>query len=318
MLTIDRREEASDGGLVLALTFGDLGPDAGTPPVRAALHSRPGEVALTFGPSRHVDHWPALVCRHAVYGADGASLTLRLDPGEAGPPLPGRLSACTAGGRGERQTLSAILTALSVHLGADTASDGDLRLRQATDVVVSLAHRIRDSWRFIGPLPDEPPPAAKPDLFAPSVWSGAEVDDVRVSDAWSHLRLGYELPRLNGIWTRRVTWRVFHAGRRFGLEFRALGGDHPPIGLVESADTDEHGPVLRAEMDLNDPFAVSPAMVRLRPDQRAMVVAIARQTALDLPQVLDRHRDPPPFSRARWRHWSRLLPDVLAGMPVDA
>ncbi len=317
MLTIDRRADAPDGGLVLSLTVRDLVTEAGATSFGAALQSRPGDVTLVFGPSRQVDHWPALACRHATYGADGASLTLRLDPG-VDPPMPGRLSAFTLDGRSERCVLSAILTALSAPLDAEAARDGDLRLKQAAELVATLADVIEDGRALDGTPPEDPPLAAKPALFAPSFWGRAEVDDVLMSEGWSQLRLGYGLPRLNGFWTKRATWRVFHAGLRFGLEFRTLEGDRSPIDLSEAADVDEHGPVVRAEMRLDDPFVISPSMVRLHPDQRAMVVAIARQTALDLPLVFASSRHPLPFSRERWRHWSRMLPDVLARMPPDA
>ena len=303
------RSEVADDGLELQIRWETAShEDSLATDFSCMLHLSRGEVALIFGPSSLYERWPPFVYRYASFDQRGAALKLRLDPGLQ-PFQAGRMRALDLGGwseRGELLAMAGPLQKLLSHGGRDP------RIAQAVAILQALPAAFDSPRRGERAMT----PAARPELFAPSTL-GCKVDDVHESEHRRHVRLSYPIPRLRGFWTHTCTWRVFQTARTFGLEFRAAADDHPPPELLKGGQADEEEDVLRVGLNLDLPVRLLSTPKALSPASKQLLGALTRQTALDLPARATAGGEAWPFGAGRWRHWLRLMPDMLAGQTAQ-
>jgi hypothetical protein len=299
--------DRTDGAAGVAFTMDWLRDEANT--IRFVLASGPNGVELRFGPTAAVAGWPAWLRGVAAFGEDGAAATIWLDPLREGEPGAGITNAVSLKGGRSGSALasfsSQVADALKMRC-ADPSPDESQAIETCAGLSLAFAD-LKGIAPALAPLPN---------LFCPSQLP-ILIDDINGDPARQHVRLTYRLPRLDGRWTDGCSLRLFQSERMFGIEFRALSGDHLPRPLLPACVYDDLGPLMRFSIDragrgtemVGKPDNEGRAALRL-------VRAIARQVSNDL--APGNVTTPiPGFEAPYWKHWLAALPDLLATRPAE-
>jgi hypothetical protein len=268
-------------------------------------------VALTFGPTVAVAHWPAWLLSIAHFGEDGGVVQILLDPhpqDECGGP---RFLALDMRGARAREAFAGFLHALEDGITTQGREPSDEEL-QAIGTCRGTALAL--TTRTDGPLPSS---AGWPEIFQPASLP-IVIDDHDAGPSRQHVRLTYRLPRVAGWLTAGCSLRLFLNERSFGIEFRALPGDHLPMAIRPACIEDGLGPVLRFTIDRGGAGTVFEGQAEAIQALK-IVQAVARQVYRDMTAEAETAALTG-FQGAGWRHWLAALPDLLAlaaPMPLD-
>lgn len=300
---VDRTEDAAG----TAFTMDWLRDDANA--IRFVLASGPDGVELRFGPTAAVAGWPAWLRGVAAFGEDGAIATIWLDPLREGEPGAGITNAISLGGGRSGSALASFSNQVADALKtrcADPSPDESQAIETCAGLPLALA-----GLKGIAPAQ-----APLPRLFLPSQLP-ILIDDINRDPARQHVRLTYRLPRLDGRWTDGCSLRLFQSEQAFGIEFRALSGDHLPKPLLPACIYDDLGPLMRFSVDrAGRGTEIAGQTDGEGQEALRLIRAIARQVSNDLapgngPMPL------PGFEAPYWSHWLAALPDLLATRPTE-
>lgn len=269
--------------------------------IRMLLVSDADGVSLRFGPTIDVAGWPAWLRGGAAFWPAGAQTVIWLDPSHEADPAAGAVRALDLRGRRTTTALADLAGAMAQALSDRCVQPSPLEC-QAIEVCAGLAFATaaRDGIA--------PSPASQPGLFLPSTLP-VVVDDINGGPLQQHVRLTYRLPRVDGYWTSGCSLRLFRGAGTFGIEFRALQGDHLPAMLRPACVLDDLGPVLRFTINRVDGTAEVVGDMGAAASLR-LARAVARQVSGDLV----RPDAPVPiggFEAPCWRHWLAALPDLM-------
>jgi hypothetical protein len=279
--------------------------------IHGTLTSGRAGVALRFGPTVAVAHWPAWLRAITLFGEDGGEATIWLDPHR--PDERDASSAWPLDIRGARarEALAAFLHGLAVVID-EPDKDPSQERRQASATCLGMALALTSEAHGVVPAAPE-----WPDLFWPASLP-VFIDDHHSGPSRQHVRLTYPLPRVAGWLASGCSLRLFRSERSFGIEFRALDRDHLPEAIRAACIEDDLGPLLRFTIDRAGRGTVFEGERQAREALR-IVRAIARQVSRDMSGQAQLAALTG-FQGETWRHWLSALPDLLASpapMPLD-
>jgi hypothetical protein len=260
-------------------------------------------VALSFGPTVTVAHWPAWLLAITHFGETGGEAGIWLDPHRQAERTAESFWALDMRGATARATFATFLTGLADAIANQAGDVAEERL-QAAGACHGMALALTSVAQ--GTLQA---PAEWPELFWPSALP-LILDDHDPGPSRRHVRLTYQLPRVAGWLTAGCSLRLFQSKQSFGIEFRALIGDLLPAAILPACIEDGFGPLLRVTIDRGGAHAIfegeAQADEALR-IMRAVVRQVSRDIAMDpaLPALTG-------FRGGAWGHWLAALPDLLA------
>ncbi|WP_036502188.1 hypothetical protein [Novosphingobium sp. AP12] len=271
--------------------------------IGGTLTSGHAGVALGFGPTVAVAHWPAWLRAITHFGEAGGEAGIWLDPHRQAERGTESFWALDMRGARTREPIAAFLVGLADAIDAADMNPSEEQ-RQAVQTCRGMALAL--ACEAQGGVPA---PADWPELFWPASLP-LLVDDHNAGTLRRHVRLTYRMPRVGGWLTAGCSLRLFQSERSFGIEFRALDGDLLPAAIVPACIEDDLGPLLRFTIDRGG--AGTTFEGEAQADQALRIVrAVARQVSRDMtgnPAMSALTG----FQGGPWRHWLAAMPDLLA------
>ncbi len=260
-------------------------------------------VALGFGPTVAVAHWPAWLLALTHFSEAGGGARIWLDPHRQAERSADSFWALDMRGANARATFAGFLTSLADAI-ADHVGDVSEEQLQASGTCHGMALALTSTAQGATQAPAE-----WPELFWPASLP-LLIDDHDRGPSRRHVRLTYQLPRIAGWLMAGCSLRLFQSEQTFGIEFRALTGDLLPAAIRPACIEDDLGPLLRFTIDRSgtDTFFEGNAQAQ---EALRIIRAVARQVSRDmavdptLPALAG-------FEGRAWRHWLAALPDLLA------
>jgi len=264
-------------------------------------------VALGFGPTIAVVHWPAWLLAITHFGEEGGEARIWLDPHRPAERGAESFWALDMRGANARATFASFLSGLGDAIAALDKGPSQERLQAAgachgMALALTLTHEVQGTIQAAADSPELFWPAPLPLL----------IDDHNYDPGSfrRHVRLTYQLPRVAGWLTAGCSLRLFQSDRVFGIDFRALARDFLPAAILPACSEDEFGPLLRVTIERNGGHTFFEGEGRAGEALRivrAVVRQVSRDMATDpaLPSLTG-------FQGGAWSHWLAALPDLLA------
>ena len=260
-------------------------------------------VALSFGPTVAVAHWPAWLLAITHFSESGGKAGIWLDPHRQAEHSAENFGALGMRGPKARATFATFLNDLADAIANCVDDVAEERL-QAAGACHGMALALTTVAQ--GTLQA---PAERPELFWPSALP-LIIDDHNAGPSRRHVRLTYQLPRVAGWLTAGCSLRLFQSQQTFGIEFRALFGDFLPAAILPACIEDGLGPLLRCTFDRSGAYALFEGEAKAGKALRVMR-AVGRQVSRDIAMDPALHALTG-FQGEAWRHWFAALPDLLA------